>query len=87
MTSQTLKELIEVEYERCQTISEFKKEVFRLLDLYELDKPVEEFHLPYNNYKTNKVPYYTICGCNPANGGSGVCGCTVGNKLVSVPNI
>ena len=30
----------------------------------------------------DKVPYGTICGCNPANGGSGICGCIMGNKLV-----
>ena len=29
-----------------------------------------------------KVPYHTICSCNPANGGSGICGCIMGNKLV-----
>jgi hypothetical protein len=29
-----------------------------------------------------KVPYHTICSCNPANGGSGICGCVMGNKLV-----
>jgi hypothetical protein len=28
------------------------------------------------------VPHHTICGCNPANGGSGICGCIMGNKLV-----
>ena len=28
------------------------------------------------------VPYGTICSCNPANGGSGICGCVMGNKLV-----
>jgi hypothetical protein len=28
------------------------------------------------------VPYSTICSCNPANGGSGICGCIIGNKLV-----
>lgn len=33
-----------------------------------------------------KVPYHTICSCNPANGGSGICGCIMGNKLVD-PNI
>lgn len=31
-----------------------------------------------------KVPYYTICSCNPDNGGSGMCGCTMANKLVEV---
>jgi hypothetical protein len=28
------------------------------------------------------VPYNTICPCNPANGGSGVCGCTMANQMV-----
>jgi hypothetical protein len=28
------------------------------------------------------VPYNTICGCSPANGGSGICGCVMPNKLV-----
>lgn len=28
------------------------------------------------------VPYHTICGCNTANGGSGLCGCVMPNKLV-----
>jgi hypothetical protein len=28
------------------------------------------------------VPYGTICGCNPANGGNGVCGCIMGNTMV-----
>ena len=30
----------------------------------------------------NLVPYHTICGCNPVNGGSGVCGCSMANKMV-----
>jgi len=29
-----------------------------------------------------KVPYNTNCKCNPTNGGSGICGCTMGNELV-----
>ena len=31
---------------------------------------------------TNQVPYSEICSCNPKNGGSGVCGCTMGNQMV-----
>ncbi len=37
--------------------------------------------IPYTT-SDDKVPYSTICGCNPANGGSGVCRCVMGNKLV-----
>ena len=29
-----------------------------------------------------EVPYHIICSCNPANGGSGICGCTMANKMV-----
>jgi hypothetical protein len=32
-----------------------------------------------NPVDSPKVP---ICSCNPANGGSGICGCIQGNKLV-----
>lgn len=35
---------------------------------------------------SNLVPYHTICGCNPAIGGSGICGCVMGNKLVPKNN-
>jgi DNA-directed RNA polymerase subunit RPC12/RpoP len=33
----------------------------------------------------DKVPYNTICNCNPINGGSGICGCTIGNTMVNNP--
>lgn len=29
-----------------------------------------------------KVPYYTICSCNPERGGSGLCGCIMANQMV-----
>ena len=48
----------------------------------------------YNNDNHNgmfgipdEVPYGSICGCNPANGGSGICGCINGNKMVPNPKI
>jgi hypothetical protein len=33
-----------------------------------------------------KKMYYEICSCNPANGGNGICGCTMGNRLVDTDN-
>lgn len=48
-------------------------------------------HIPYINPFINSpyitdgeemVPYGTYCSCNPANGGSGLCGCIMGNQLV-----
>lgn len=38
MKIETLKELIEIEFDRCETISQFKSEVFRLLDVYDKDR-------------------------------------------------
>ena len=35
-----------------------------------------------NPVDSSKVPYSTLCSCNPANGGSGICGCIQGDKLV-----
>jgi hypothetical protein len=37
MKIETLKELIEIEFDRCETISQFKAEVFRLIDTYYID--------------------------------------------------
>jgi len=34
---------------------------------------------------SDKVPYSTICSCNPINGGSGICGCTIGDTMVTNP--
>ncbi len=91
MKKETLKQLIEVEYERCGTISQFKSEIFRLLDLYESDENVinrigvNPITL-INGTLSDKVPYYTICNCNPINGGNGICGCTIANTLVDNPN-
>ena len=31
---------------------------------------------------TEMIPFYELCSCNPKNGGSGICGCVMGNKLV-----
>jgi len=33
----------------------------------------------------DEVPYHSICSCNPKNGGSGMCGCIMGNKMVRNP--
>lgn len=86
MTTQTLKELIEVEYERSETLGDFKDQVFRLIDLYESDKqfiPSPNFVIDYGI--PDEVPYGEICSCNPKNGGNGICGCVMGNQMVKNP--
>lgn len=98
MTLETLKQLIEVEFDRCETISQFKSEVFRLIDLYEKDKQpftptpgfiIDPLYKPWNieegkpiqsGFKIDYGTYYDKCPCNPKNGGSGVCGCVMGDR-------
>jgi hypothetical protein len=46
----------------------------------DFSKVPEPYETPYTTSK--KVPYHKICSCNPKNGGSGICGCIQGNKLV-----
>lgn len=31
---------------------------------------------------TDVILYNEICGCNPKNGGSGICGCTMANQEI-----
>jgi len=95
MTTETLKKLIEIEFERCGTISQFKFEVMRLIDLYESDKQQPTSIPGYNGtILTNpcgtspipdEVPFSEICSCNPKNGGSGICGCVIGMEMVQNP--
>jgi len=84
MNKQTLKQLIEVEANRAETISQFKSEIFRLIDLYEQDRPF----IPTPGFTINEpdeVTYGEMCSCNPKNGGSGICGCVMGNKMIPNP--
>jgi hypothetical protein len=46
---------------------------------------VPAFDITSSNYEPDEVPYASICGCNPKNGGSGICGCVMGNKMVPNP--
>jgi hypothetical protein len=83
MNKETLKALIEIEFDRSNNISEFKTAVYRLIDLYDLDTP-PPYQVTINNIP-DEVPYSDVCGCNPKNGGSGVCGCVMGRTMVPNP--
>lgn len=37
------------------------------------------------NFNDDMVPYSETCSCNPKNGGSGMCGCIMGNTMVPNP--
>jgi len=43
------------------------------------------FTIPILTDEPDEVPYHSICSCNPKNGGSGICGCIMGNKMVRNP--
>ena len=84
MKVETLKALIELEFKNSETAFQFKNNVLKLIDIYENDKSITHNPtLPYTPVSGDKVPYSTICGCNTANGGNGICGCTIANKLVT----
>ena len=69
-------------------VAQIREEIFKLIDLYEEDRTSE-----VNNFtpqtilvgQPDEVPYGSICPCNPANGGSGICGCVMGNRMVPNP--
>ena len=48
-------------------------------------KNVPAFDIPILTDEPDEVPYHSICSCNPRNGGSGICGCIMGNKMVRNP--
>lgn len=72
MKLEILKKLILAEFETSNDKDKVISKIFDLLELYENDK--EE------NYTL--IPYHHLCGCNPENGGSGVCGCNIGNIFI-----
>jgi hypothetical protein len=43
------------------------------------------FTIPILTDEPDEVPYHSICSCNPRNGGSGICGCIMANKMVRNP--
>jgi hypothetical protein len=87
MNKKTLKSLINFEFEKSESKEDFKEEVFRLIDLYELDNLRSSDPLPIELNLPTEVPYGVICSCNPSNGGSGICGCVMGNKMVPNPKL
>lgn len=47
--------------------------------------PITQPYVDMGGGLPDKVPYGEICSCNPKNGGSGVCGCIMGNNMVPNP--
>jgi len=89
MKIETLKTLIQLEFKNCENMIQFRDRVLELIDIYENDRGITQMiapSTPFTPVKGNeKVPFHTICGCNPEKGDSGICGCILANKLVQ-PN-
>jgi hypothetical protein len=72
-----------------------QKKIMKVIDLYEDDnnQPIPTPFVPTPGFRVeslpceipDEVPYGEVCGCNPKNGGSGICGCVMGNKMVPNP--
>jgi hypothetical protein len=71
-----------------------QKKIMKVIDLYEDDnsEPIPNPFIPTPGFTLetiqgvpDEVPYGEVCGCNPKNGGSGMCGCVMGNKMVPNP--
>lgn len=56
------------------------------LDKIDYNEPFEKkFVAPINVEVPDMVPYHTVCSCSKENGGSGMCFCVMGNKMVPNP--
>ena len=101
MKIETLKELVKKEFDRNLNMTDTRGHVMRLLELFEEEQdntPTPHTFAPFvptpgfivnecrlYGIEPDQVPYGEICSCNPKNGGSGICGCIMGNKMIPNP--
>ena len=94
MKIETLKALIIREINLLVDEDELVEAISDILDLYEKDNETSTYPdwskptAPYKNPYVLEIKtqtYGDICPCNPKNGGSGICGCTIGNQIVGQP--
>ena len=50
-----------------------------------VDTSETTYKVPINNEVPDMVPYHTVCPCSKENGGGGICGCVMPNKMVPNP--
>jgi len=78
MKSQILKKLLLEAIDEIKEIEVLKQRISDLVDIYTIPEI-------YTQKESTQTTYGEICSCNPKNGGSGICGCTIGNTIVSRP--
>jgi hypothetical protein len=47
-----------------------------------ITKEINNINFQIQNNKSGLVPFSEMCSCNPKNGGSGICNCSIGDRLV-----
>jgi hypothetical protein len=92
MKIETLKTLIELIPSNSNDGDFVKEHVLKYIDLFEKDQELKQQFLNYpagvrgfDPTEPLEVRYGEVCSCNPKNGGSGICGCTMGNTMVRNP--
>lgn len=88
MKIETLKTLIENILEREHVSPDVKNELMMVIELYESELQTPVPFVPTPGFivgEPDEILYAEICGCNPKNGGNGICGCVMGNKMVPNP--
>ena len=94
MKLETLRQLIKQIPSTSEEEEFVKEQVLQYIDLYECDQEPNPNIFPiqyppgvrgFDPFEPIEVPYNELCSCNPKNGGSGICGCVIGNKMVRNP--
>lgn len=87
MKIETLKTLIELIPSNSNDGDFVKEHVLKYIDLFEKDQELKQRfeNYPFDPTEPLEVPYSEVCSCNPKNGGSGICGCTMANRMVRNP--
>jgi len=81
MTIDDLRLLIKNVFDNSTDIKEIESSVFDMIRLYEITYNLDSMFIK-DRYEYKENNYLNInCGCNPANGGNGICGCSIGSVM------
>ena len=85
MTIDNLRVLIKDVFDNSTDIKEIESSVFDMIRLYEITYNLDSMFIK-DRYEYKENNYLNInCGCNPENGGNGICGCVIGNEMLPNP--
>jgi hypothetical protein len=86
---QTHKEKVEMymklsKKELVEMLIEANKQISELINNRPLN-PITQPYVDMSGGLPDEVPFSETCSCNPKNGGSGICGCVMANKMIPNP--